>query len=757
MSELKCVRQLGGQELCISTGELATQAGGAVVIQLGETVVLVTATMGKPFAPDAGYMPLLVDFEEKFYAAGKIKGSRFIKREGRPPDEAILAARLIDRAIRPLFPDNMINDIQIVATVLSYDGQNDPDVLALIGAAGALMISDIPWRGPLAAARVGYIDGKFVINPTTQERAESNMDITVAGTGSGIVMLEANGNEVPEDRLLDALEEAMKAMGTITPMLEELAAEAGKPKREPTLAVRDEAVWERVGSLARPILAPKLEAAAHLRDPAKAKTAIGHAERDTVAAVLEQLNADKPPESPLSGGGEEGFSITERVVSKVVHEEHANYFRERLLNDAWRADGRALDEVRPLSIKAAVLPRTHGSGLFKRGQTQVLTTLTLGGPSDAQLIDTMKLDAKKRYIHYYNFPAFSVGEIKPNRGPGRRDIGHGALAERALMPMLPEQDKWPYTMLLVSEVLESHGSSSMASVCGSSLALMDGGVPIKKAVAGIAMGLVLQEKEGKISDFKILTDIAGIEDEKGDMDFKVAGTRDGITAIQMDVKVMGLTRPVFAAALEQARRARLYILDEMAKVIAEPRAELSPYAPRIEIMRIPVDKIGDLIGPKGKHINEIIEQTGAEIDIEDDGLVSITSNDPAAMAKVKEWVHNMTREIKPGERFEGRVTRIMDFGAFVELVPGVEGMVHISQFREERIASIHDVVKAGDVIPVLVTEIDAMGRINLSHKAALPGGNATPANSAGRPSGDERKPRKMFGNKRPFRGPRAPR
>lgn len=738
MSELKCVRQIGGQELCISTGELATQAGGAVVVQLGETVVLVTATMGKPYAPDADYMPLLVDYEEKYYAAGKIKGSRFIKREGRPADEAIVSARLIDRAIRPLFPEDIINDVQIVATVLSYDGQNDPDVLALIGAAGALMVSDIPWRGPLAAVRVGQINGQFVVNPTTEERAESALDLVVAGHGSGVVMLEAGGHEIPEEVMLDALEEAMKAMGTITPMLEELAAEAGKPKREPTLAVRDAAVWERVGSLARPILAVKLEAAAELRDPAKAKTAIGHAERDTIAAVLEELS------------DEEKETISERVISKVVHEEHAHYFREHLLNQDFRADGRALDEVRPLSIKAAVLPRTHGSGLFKRGQTQVLTTLTLGGPSDVQLIDTMELEAKKRYIHYYNFPAFSVGEIKPNRGPGRREIGHGALAERALIPVLPEQAKWPYTMLLVSEVLESHGSSSMASVCGSSLALMDGGVPIKKAVAGIAMGLVLQEKEGKISNFKVLTDIAGIEDERGDMDFKVAGTRDGITAIQMDIKVMGLTRPVFAAALEQARRARLHILDEMAKVIAEPRAELSPYAPRIEIMRIPVDKIGDLIGPKGKHINEIIEQTGVEIDIEDDGLVSITSNDPAAMAKAKEWVHNMTREIKPGERFEGRVTRIMDFGAFVELVPGVEGMVHISQFREERIASIHDVVKVGDVIPVLVTEIDSMGRINLSHKATLPGGNA-------KPSGGERGSRKMFGNKRPWRGPRAPR
>ena len=391
------------------------------------------------------------------------------------------------------------------------------------------------------------------------------------------------------------------------------------------------------------------------------------------------------------------------------------------------------------------MPRTHGSGLFQRGDTQVLTTVTLGGPSDVLLLDTMEIEAKKRYIHYYNFPAFSVGEIKPARGPGRREIGHGALAERALIPVLPEQEKWPYTMLLVSEVLESHGSSSMASVCGSTLALMDAGVPISKPVAGIAMGL-MSDGQGT---FKVLTDIAGIEDEKGDMDFKVAGTADGITALQMDIKVTGLTRDILSAALSQAREARLNILNEMASVIAAPRHELSPYAPRIEIIRIPVEKIGDLIGPKGKHINAIIEETGVEIDIEDDGLVSITSTDPAAMAKAKEWVHNMTREIQPGERFEGKITRLMDFGAFVELVPGIEGMVHISQFREERVEKISDIAKVGDIIPVIVTEIDNMGRINLSHKATLPGykGETSPRPERGR------RPSRSG----PFRGPRPPR
>lgn len=740
MSEHTVTTTVGNQKLTLSTGELATQAGGSVVVQLGETMVLATATMGKPYSPEADFMPLLVDFEEKFYAAGKIKGSRFIKREGRPPDEAIVTARLIDRAIRPLFPEGMINDIQIVATVLSYDGQNDPDILALIGAAGALMIADIPWNGPLAAVRLGQINGAFVVNPTTEQRSVSDLDLIVAGTGKSVVMLEAGGAEIPEDRMLDALEESMKVMGTITPLLQELQEKVGQEKREPTLAPQDKAVWKHIAALARPVLAAKLDAAATLKDYLAAKKAIGQAERDTVGQVVSRLSE------------EEKQKISERLVANVVHEEHARYFRQRLLADGWRGDGRALDEIRPLTIKAGVLPRTHGSGLFKRGQTQVLTTLTLGGPSDVQLIDTMELDAKKRYIHYYNFPAFSVGEIKPNRGPGRREIGHGALAERALLPMLPPPDTWPYTMMLVSEVLESHGSSSMASVCGSTLALMDGGVPIKKPVAGIAMGLVLADQEGRITNFKVLTDIAGIEDEKGDMDFKVAGTRDGITALQMDIKVAGLTRPIFAAALEQAKVARCMILDAMAAVLPGPRVDLSPYAPRIEIMRIPVEKIGDLIGPKGKHINAIIDQTGVEIDIEDDGLVSITSTDPAAMAKAKEWVHNMTREIKPGEKFEGRVTRIMDFGAFVELVPGIEGMVHISQFRQERIASIHDVAKVGDIIPVVVTEIDSMGRINLSHKATLPGGHATPERSA-RPA----RSGKPFGKPSRFKGPRAPR
>jgi len=732
-----CQTQIGGQELCFTTGELAKQAGGAVTVQYGDTVVLATANMTKPLFDEGDFLPLLVDYEEKFYAAGKIKGSRFIKREGRPSDEATLTARLTDRCIRPLFPDNMINDVQVVITVLSYDGENDPDILAITAASAALSISDVPWEGPLAAVRVGRVNDQFVINPTAEEREQSTMDIIVAGTGDRIVMIEGGANEIPEDILLDALEEAQKALGIIAPVMSDLQAKVGKEKREPTLMKHDEQVHQRIQELARDTLIEQLAAA-------KSKDDFKMAEAAATEAVKTSLS------------DEEKEKISDDQIKRGIHELRGEHAREQAFANEWREGGRALDAIRPLQVKTSLLPRTHGSSLFQRGETQVLNVLTLGGPADVQWLDTMELEEKKRYIHYYNFPAFSVGENKPSRGPGRREIGHGALAERALLPVLPDPEEWPYTMLLVSEVLESNGSSSMASVCGSSLSLMDGGVPIKDAVAGIAMGLFTNGK----GDYKVLTDIAGVEDEKGDMDFKVAGTKDGVTALQMDIKVDGINREILAAALEQARQARLQILEAMNKVISEPRQEMSPYAPRIELIRIPVEKIGDLIGPKGKHINEIIEQTGVEIDISDDGLVSITSNEEQAMAKAKEWVHNLAREIPAGEKFEGRVTRIMDFGAFVELVPGVEGMVHISQFRDERIDKINDVVKVGDVIPVVVVEIDQMGRINLSHKAALPGASQREPSPAGPPSNHSRPRSNGHSGSRdksgPFRGPTAP-
>ena len=720
-----CVTQIGGQELSVSTGELAKQADGAVLVQLGETVVLGTATMGNPFSPDADYLPLLVEYEEKFYAAGKIKGSRFVKREGRPNDDAILTARLIDRSIRPLFPKGMINDVQVVLTVLSYDGENDPDVPAMIAACGALMISGIPWEGPLGAVRVGRVDGKFVINPTVEERQKSDIDLFASGTGDNLSMIEGGGNEVPEDILLDAIEEGQKTMAKVVELLEELKSSVGKPAKEAIFSQKNEEHIASIKEIVTPILLENLKGK-------KTKKEIGGAERDTATQAIEQI-MDKMPE------------VTEREIRDTIHSVHAEHARKLAIEDKMRVDGRALDELRNLDVKVDILPRTHGSALFQRGETQILTVLTLGGPSDEMILDTMQVEEKKRYIHYYNFPAFSVGEIRPSRGPGRREIGHGALAERALLPVLPDKEQWPYTMLLVSEVLESHGSSSMASVCGSSLSLMAAGVPIKKAVAGIAMGLM---SDGK-GAYSVLTDIAGLEDEKGDMDFKVAGTSEGVTAVQMDIKVLGLNRQILSDALEQAKKARLEILEAMNAVIKEPRAQMSVYAPKIHTMRIPVEKIGDLIGPKGKHINEIIEQTGVEIDIEDDGLVSITSNDAQAMEKAKEWVHNLTREIKAGEKFEGRVTRIMDFGAFVELVPNVEGMVHISQFRDERVEKVNDVVSVGDIIPVVVIEIDSMGRINLSHKAALPGGSMRGSNQG--PSAGPKPPRKNFSGPKPPR------
>ncbi len=695
MHKTEVMADIGGKEIKIRTGELAKQAGGSIIVQSGETIVLGTATMGRPMSPDADFLPLLVEYEEKFYAAGKIKGSRFMKREGRPHDEAILTARLIDRSVRPLFPKGMINDVQLVLTVLSYDGENDPDILAIIAACGALMLSDIPWEGKLGAARVGMIDDAFVINPTKKEREQSKLDLLLAGTASDIAMIESGAMEVSEHAMLDAFEAGQQGISKIVALLEDLQQKVGKQKKEAIFAPTNEEHTKKIEELASAVLTEKLRLA-------KNKEEIGQAEREVAISVLEGLSEEDKEE------------ISEKKVRHIIHELHGKIARKRILDESIRSDGRSLDEIRDISVKAGVLPRTHGTGLFQRGDTQVLTVLTLGGPDDELIVDTMQKDEKKRYIHYYNFPAFSVGETRPNRGPGRREIGHGALAERALYAVLPDKELWPYTMMLVSEVLESHGSSSMASVCGSSLALMDAGVPIKKSVAGIAMGLM---SDGA-GTHRILTDIAGMEDEKGDMDFKVAGTRDGITALQMDIKVTGLTRELLAEALEQAKAARLHILGKMEEVIATPRKDLSPYAPRIHTIRVSVEKIGALIGPKGKNINEIIAETGVDISIEDDGLVSITSNDPAAMEKAKQWVHAMTREIKVGERFEGKVVKVLDFGAFVSLVPNVDGLVHISQFRDERVEDINSVVKVGDILSVVVTEVDSNGRISLSHKAA---------------------------------------
>lgn len=685
---------VGAQEMKISTGELAKQAGGSVVVQYGETIVLGTATMGNPLSPDSNFLPLLVEYDEKFYAAGKIKGSRFMKREGKPHDDAILTARLIDRSIRPLFPDEMINDVQVVLTVLSYDGEHDPDTVAMVAACGALMVSDIPWQGKLGAVRVGMANGEYVINPTTDQRRDSTLDLVLAGTAEDITMLEAGASEIPEPAILDAIQCGQAAIGQISSLLVALQAKAGVPKKDATYAQKNEDHITKIEELSRPLLRKKLESTTNKDD-------IGQAERDTVQEVLLMLS------------DEDKEVISEREVRSIIHELHGKVTRDRVLEEGARSDGRSLDQVRPLAIRAGVLPRAHGTGLFQRGDTQVLTVLTLGGPDDRLIVDTIRSEIHKRYIHYYNFPAFSVGEIKPSRGPGRREIGHGALAERALVAVLPAEEEWPYTMLLVSEVLESNGSSSMASVCGSSLAMMDAGVPLKRPVAGIAMGLMSNGS----GVYKVLTDIAGMEDEKGDMDFKVAGTSEGVTALQMDIKVTGLTRQILHDALEQAKKARLHILGAMNEVIATPRPELSKYAPRIQMLKIAVDKIGDLIGPKGKNINEIIAQTGAAISVEDDGRVSIVTNDGVSMEKAKQMVIDLTREIKVGDRFNGKVVRIMDFGAFVQILPNVDGLVHISQLSHDRVEKVQDVVQIGQTLEVVVTEIDSLGRINLSHKA----------------------------------------
>lgn len=733
----RCVTQIGGQELCLTTGELAKQAGGAVLVQYGDTVILATANMRKPLYPDGDFMPLLVDYEERFYAAGKIKGSRFIKREGRPSDEATLTARLIDRSLRPLFPENMINDVQVMITVLSYDGENDPDIPALVGASAALAISDCPWNGPIAAVRIGRKDGQFSVNPTEEEREASELDLVVVGTGEEIVMIEAGGNEVPEETMLAALAEAQKALALIVPVIQDLQKHSGKPKQEAAFVKHDAAAAGKIQALARDILIEKLKTASSKKEIAQAESA-------AQAVVTNALSE------------EDKKVISEKFMSRVIHDIRGAYAREQAFTAGWREGNRRFDEIRPMVVKTGLLPRTHGSSLFQRGETQILNVITLGGPSDVQWLDTMEIEEKKHYIHHYNFPGFSVGENKPARGPGRREIGHGALAERALLPVLPAQEQWPYTMLLVSEVLESNGSSSMASACASSLSLMDAGVPIKKPVAGIAMGMFSNNK----GEYKIMTDIAGVEDEQGNMDFKVAGTADGITALQMDIKMSGVKLEVLREGFAQAKKARLEILDAMNAVLPEPRKEMSPYAPRIETIRIPVEKIGDVIGPKGKHINAIIEETGVEIDIADDGLVSITSNDAEAMKKAVAWVKNMTREIQVGERFDGQVTRLMDFGAFVELIPGtgVEGLVHISQFRRERVENIHDVVKSGDVIAVVVTEIDSMGRINLSHLAAIdPTYTPEPNQRSSRPAHRSSGPGRGGAKAGPFRGPRPPR
>ncbi len=685
---------VAGRKLVIDTGRYAQQAGGSVLCRYGDTVVLVTATASQDPREGIDFFPLLVDYEERLYAVGKIPGG-FIKREGRPSEAATLAGRQIDRPIRPLFPEGFRNDVQVVATVMSVEPGVDPAVLAMNGASIALGISDIPFEGPIAGVRVGLVDGEFVINPSAEQTDRSDLSLVVAGTSDAVLMVEAGAKELPEDQVLEAIMFGHDEIKRIIQFEQTIIDAVGVPKRQfkifepaPELAAKvREYAQERMEQAVR--TAEKLEREANI-DAVK---------RDALAHFAEEMGEAMPAKDIAT--------VLEDMVKEIV--------RSMITVDHIRPDGRALDEVRPLSCEVGLLPRVHGSAMFRRGQTQIITACTLGAIGDMQIIDDLGLTESKRYIHHYNFPPYSVGEVRPMRGPGRREIGHGALAERALVPVIPSETEFPYTIRMVSEAIESNGSTSQASICGSTLALMDAGVPIKKPVAGVAMGLV------KYGDrYTILTDIQGMEDHLGDMDFKVAGTSDGVTAIQMDIKVKGISRDILKEALTQAHKGRMFIMAKMLETIAGPREELSPYAPRMLTINIDPDKIREVIGPGGKMIRKIIDATGTKIDIEDDGRVFIASTDVEDAKRAVGMIMDLVHDPLPGEVYTGKVTRIMPFGAFVEILPGKDGMIHISQLAWERVNTVEDVLNIGDEVTVRVSEIDSQGRVNLSRRDLLP-------------------------------------
>ena len=688
---------MAGRPLVIEVGQVAKQANGAAVVRYGDTVVLVTATASENPREGIDFFPLTVDYEEKQYAAGKIPGG-FIKREGRATELATLSARLIDRPIRPLFPKGFRNDIHVVATVLSVDKDNAPDVIAMIGASVALNVSNIPFEEPIAGVVVGMVDEQLVINPTVEQTQKSTMHITVAGTREAIMMVEGSADEIPEDQILNAIFFAHEEIKRLCDFQEPIIEELKVPKFEVKTFGIDPAIEEEVRTYATPIL----DQAVRNPDKKSRETSMNTAKEPKLEHIAETYPDDV----------KDIDALLDKVLKDVV--------RSMLIDEGERVDGRELDEIRPVTCEVGFLPRPHGSGLFTRGQTQVLSITTLGAASEEQILDGLGIENSKRYIHHYNFPPYSVGEVRPMRGPGRREIGHGALAERALLAVLPSQEEFPYTIRVVSEVLESNGSSSMGSVCGSSLSLMHAGVPIKRPVAGVAMGLV--KREGK---FAIMTDIQGIEDALGDMDFKLAGTEVGVTAIQMDIKITGVNREIVTTALEKARKGRMFIMGKMMEAITEPNSELSPYAPRLTRMMVPVDKIREIIGPGGKTIHKIVDETGCKIDIEDDGTLFIMATDEEAARKAKSFIDAIIAEVEVGKTYTGTVKRIMDFGAFVEIIPGVlgtqgkEGLVHISQLDLERVNKVTDIVNIGDQIEVKVTEIDKQGRVNLSRKALL--------------------------------------
>ncbi|HVJ47754.1 polyribonucleotide nucleotidyltransferase [Desulfitobacterium sp.] len=698
--------QVGGRTLTFQTGKIGKQAGGAVFCQYGDTVISAFATGSAEPREGIDFFPLTVEFEERLYAAGKIPGG-FIKREGRASEKAILSARLIDRPIRPLFPEGYRNDVQVVAMVMSVDQDCASDITAVNAASAALTISNIPFEGPVAAVTVGLIGDEFVVNPTVNQAEKSRMNLTVSGTKDAVMMVEAGAQEVPEDQMLEAIMFGHREVQKICQFLEQFRVEAlelglAKEKQEVKINRIPDSIVEAVNTYAF----TKMDQAVRTEEKKAREEAVKVVKEDALAHLAEKF----PEELKYVDRALE--SLVHRIVRRLISVEHI------------RPDGRALDEIRPITIETGLLPRAHGTGLFTRGQTQVMTVATLGTVGDEQILDGLGLEKSKRYIHHYNFPPFSVGETRPMRGPGRREIGHGALAERALLPVIPTETEFPYTIRLVSEVLESNGSSSMASVCGSTLALMDAGVPIKAPVAGIAMGLISEENQ-----IAILTDIQGLEDHDGDMDFKVAGTSEGVTALQMDIKIKGVSREVLEKALIQAKKGRMFILDKILNVIDKPRTQLSPFAPRIITASIHPDKIRDVIGPGGKTIKKIIEETGVEIDIEDDGRVFISAIDGEAGEKALKIIQSLTQDIEVGKIYNGRVTRVMDFGAFVEVIPGVlglngkEGLVHISQLAHTRVEKVEDVVKVGDSILVKATGVDKQGRLNLSHKEAIPNPN----------------------------------
>jgi polyribonucleotide nucleotidyltransferase len=687
--------ELAGRKLTIETGELAQLANGAVMVRYGDTVVLSTATASSAPREGIDFFPLSVDYEERLYAVGKIPGG-FIKREGKPSEKAVLTSRVIDRPLRPLFPKDLRNDVAVINTVMSVEQDNSPEVAALLGSSIALSISDIPFKGPIGGVILGFVDGEVVINPNAAQREKSQMYVTLAGTRDSIVMIEAGANEIPDEIMFDAIKKGHNEIKKIVAFIDGIVEEIGKSKFEYESSDVPEDIFNAVKEFAY------------------------NSMREAVLAVDKQVrdeNIKKLTDAVKENFAQE-YPEMESLLSQAIYKLEKKVVREYILEENKRIDGRELGEIRQLSAKVGLLPRVHGSGLFQRGQTQVLTTVTLGAMGDVQMLDGIELEETKRYMHHYNFPAYSVGEARTSRGPGRREIGHGALAEKALEPVLPDQNQFPYTIRLVSEVMMSNGSTSQGSVCGSTLALMDAGVPIIKPVAGISAGLVVDEKNP--DRFVTFMDIQGIEDFFGDMDFKVAGTKDGITAIQVDIKVEGLSYEIIRQAFELTRKGRLQIIDDVIlKAIPEPRKEMSAYAPKIISTSINPDKIRDVIGPGGKMINKIIAETGVKIDLEDDGSVYIFSSDSAAGQKALKIIEGIAKDVEPGQIFLGKVMRVTTFGAFVEFQPGKEGLVHISKLDKKRVAKVEDVVNVGDEILVKVMEIDRQGRINLSRKDAM--------------------------------------